>query len=115
MKVIIIAVFTLLTYGASAQVIDTIGPKNNQPVWRGPANKNTDPVVKPTYTDTIKRQQPGVPKLPGNNPQPGNPVPNNTRPYNPTAPSVPPTQTNPTSPPTPTIPQDRSNGVPPGK
>lgn len=116
MKVFAIAVFTLLTLSASAQVIDTVGPKNKQPVWRGPANKNTDPVVPPTYTDTVHRQQPGssippppqiiTPPAPNNNP-------NYNQPYNPTAPSVPPTQTNPTSPATPTLP-GRNDGTPPG-
>lgn len=117
MKALIIATFTLLTFSASAQVIDTIGPKSNPIGTRGPRNQNTDPVVKPTYTDTVKRQVPGsmFPTVPSNIPpqQPGNPFPNYTQPYNPTAPSVPPTQTNPTSPATPVIP-GRSDGTPPG-
>ncbi|UPT65576.1 MAG: hypothetical protein M0D57_13650 [Sphingobacteriales bacterium JAD_PAG50586_3] len=114
MKIIAIAAAMFFTINMQAQVIDTIGPKSNPNVTRGPRSQNTDPVVKPTYTDTIKRQPPQ-----GTNPQPNwsapkdisQPQPNN----NSTQPSVPPTQTNPTSPATPTIPQDRRNGVPPGK
>lgn len=112
MKLIAIAAAILLTYSLQAQVIDTIGPKSKQPVTRGPRNQNTNPVVKPTYTDTIKRQPPQ-----GTNPQPSRATPKDIsqpQPYSPTPPSVPPIQTNPTSPATPTIPQDRRNGVPPG-
>jgi hypothetical protein len=113
MKLIALAVCALLTYSASAQVIDTIGPKIKPTLTRGPRNQNTDPIVKPTYTDTIKRQPPQ-----GTNPQPNLATPKDIsqpQPYNPTAPSVPPAQTNPTSPATPTIPADRRDGRPPGR
>ena len=109
MKLIALIACSFLAFGAQAQVIDTLGPKNPQQGTRGPRNQNTNPIVKPTRTDTVKRQEPG-----STFPVPGTYTPPTTPPvpHNNTAPggTNPPPQNN-TSPPTPQLP-GRPNTTP---